>query len=165
ALALGGEDVRVGRLLERNDPREARLDRLDLRGAEMLADQDREAGEQLRAYRLAHQRVVMSPVEHALRIEPGVVRVPDMEDVLPRDQHIVEHDGGIELIALRGERMLDRVARDQAFAADDRDARKIRRANAIDDLVALGAGTKEHAKMQEVGERRRGTDRLDAIDP
>ena len=30
--------------------------------------------------------------------------------------------GGVELVALRGERMLDRVALDQALAADDGDA-------------------------------------------
>ena len=101
---------------------EPRLHRLDLGGAEMLAHQDGESGQQLGAHRLAHQRVIMAPVEHALRIELGVVGVADVEDVFPRDQHIVEHHGGVELVALRRERMLDRIGLDQAFAADDGDA-------------------------------------------
>ena len=41
---------------------------------------------------------------------------------------------------------------------------EVRRADAVDDLVALGAGTEEHAEMQEVAERRGGADRLDAVD-
>ena len=122
ALVLGREHMRVGRLLERDDLGEPRLHRFDLGGAEMLAHQDGEAGQQLRAHRLAHQRVIMSPVEHALRIELGVIRVADVEDVFPRDQHVVEYHGGVELVALRRERMLDRVGLDQALAADDGDA-------------------------------------------
>ena len=72
--------------------------------------------------------------------------------------------GGVEFVALRRQRMLDRIALDQAFAADDGDAGQVRRADAVDDLVALGAWPEEHAEMQKVGERRRGADRLDAVD-
>ena len=130
----------------------------------MLAHQDGEAGQQFRAHRLAHQRVVMAPVEHALRIELGVVGVADVEDVFPRDQHVVEHHGGVELVALRRQRMLDRIGLDQAFAADDGDAFQVRRADAVDDLVALGAGAEEHAEMQEIAERGSRADRLHAVD-
>ena len=71
--------------------------------------QDREAGQQLGAHRLAHQRMIVHPVEHALRIELGVIRIADVEDVFPRDQHVVEQHGRVEFVALGGERMLDRI--------------------------------------------------------
>ena len=151
-------------MLEADDACKPRLHRLDLRGAEMFAHQDGEAGKQLRAHSLAHQRIVVPPVEHALRVQLGVIGIADVEDVFPRDQHVVENHGRVEFIALRSERMLDRVGRDKALAAHDGDAFEVRRADAIDNLVALGAGTEKYAEMQEVAERRGSADRLDAVD-
>ncbi len=60
--------------------------------------------------------------------------------------------------------MLGRVRLHDALAADDRHALLVCGADAVDDLVALGARTEEHAKVQKVAERRAGADRLDAVD-
>ena len=69
-----------------------------------------------------------------------------------------------EFVALGSERVLDRIGSDHAIAADDGDALLVRRADPIDHLIALGARPEEHAEMQEIGERRAGADRLDAVD-
>ena len=69
-----------------------------------------------------------------------------------------------ELIALRCERVLDRIGLDHALAAHDGDALEVRRAYPVDDLVTLGAGAEEHAHVEKVGEGRGGADRLDPVD-
>src|SRR3569623_1899900 len=164
ALIFRRQHVRVGRLLEADDAREARLYRLDLRRPQMLAHQYCEAGQQFRPHRLPHQRVVMAPVEYALRVEPRMIRIADVEYVFPRDQHAIEKDGGIELVALRGERVLDRILRDDAFPADDGDAFRVGGADAVEDLVAFRAGAEEDTEVQIVGEGACRADRLDAVD-
>src|SRR6185312_13017726 len=124
----------------------------------MLAYQNGKPGEQLGAHGLAHQRIIVSPIENALRVELGVVGVSDVEDVLPRDEDVIENNRGVEFVALRGKRMLRRISRDDTLAAHNRDPFRVGRADSVDDLVAFGARTKKYAEMQEISKGGRRPD-------
>jgi hypothetical protein len=75
--------------------------------------------------------------------------VPEVEDALPRDEHVVEHDDGVHLIPKRAEGMVLGVGRRQRLAADEMDAVGVDRHGEVDNFLGL-----------EVGPRRRQTEEL-----
>ena len=131
----------------------------------MLSHEHREADHQLGADHLADQRLVVHPVEDALRVERGVLRAAHVEYVTPRDEHLVEEDGAVELVTRRRERVVLVVAvAHRRLPTHDRDTGLVDRDSAVEDLLRQDARTEERADVDPIGERRARADRLHAVD-
>ncbi len=94
-----GPDRRV----ELDQTREPSLDGRHRIGADVLGHQQREPDHELGPDHLPDQRLVVQPVEDALRVQRGVLGTSDVEDLLPRNEDVVEDDGAVELVTGRGQ--------------------------------------------------------------
>ena len=123
---LGGEDHRVeGRAEGRDVPAELRLDRRDRRQPVRVGELDRHARRELHLHQEADQRLVVGEDMRAGLVELGADE-PDVamdEDVLPRNEHVAEHDQVVGLIEARRERVVERCSwRSSSTAAAGRGA-------------------------------------------
>src|SRR5260370_25404572 len=109
--------MRNHRLMKPDKLCDPHLNRRDPAGTDMFGNQDGETGHQFGTHHLADDRMIMQPVEYALRIQLSVIWIADMKDVFPWDEDVIEHRQIIELITRRRQRMLNGIVLHSAFTS------------------------------------------------
>src|ERR1700704_2101933 len=104
--------------------------------------------------------MVMQPVEHTLRVELGMFRIANMEDMRPRNEDILEKSHTVEFIALGGQRVFDWIMLHHALTTNDRHPFGIDRSCRENNLLAGNAGPEKYADMDPVGKRDASADRF-----
>ncbi len=128
-----------------------------------------EPGEQLELDPEAHQRLEVRGHMGGRLVELGghQLHVPVDEDLLPGHEHVVEHDGGVDLVEARGERVVVDARRERRVgpARQEPEALRIHRHHERDGVVHVpGSERGDVAHVEPVGHGHRRGDRVRAAD-